>query len=148
MKWLIRARTSHDAHGVGAANWPSWTCANTARVLAKARSSCRVGVITCSLGIDCDPLGRLRPRRGLEQLRERRGCRSSLNDDTPAHHEDRRQQEKESQSGAAGPEGLGLHLHWRAGGTEDCLVRGLPADALTLHGWHSFTLNAPGTPDR
>src|SRR3984957_5120323 len=55
-KWLISARTSQDAHGVGAASWSGRTFATTARVLTKARSSCLVS-------IDRNPLTSF--RRGL-----------------------------------------------------------------------------------
>ena len=36
MKWLISARTSHNAHGVRAASWPGWTFVKMARVLWRA----------------------------------------------------------------------------------------------------------------
>src|SRR3954468_3215222 len=57
-KWSISARTSHDAHGVGASNWPGPTLASTARVLANARLSCRGGTGTCLLSTVDDPLWR------------------------------------------------------------------------------------------
>src|SRR4051794_31246003 len=62
-KWPIRARTSHDAHGVAASNWPGPTLASTARVLAKALLSCRVGRESRSLFIVGDPLSRYAPNQ-------------------------------------------------------------------------------------
>src|SRR5580693_2445110 len=60
MKWLMRARTSHDAHGVPASSWSGRTRASTARVLTKDRLSCWTYTVFRLLSTADDPLATVR----------------------------------------------------------------------------------------